>query len=201
VKRTIDIVGAALLLVVCGPTLLVIALLIKLSSPGPAFFRQRRYGRDGRVFSILKFRTMIVDAEEVLRRDAGLQELLTRYHYKIPMKADPRITPIGRFLRLSSLDELPQLWNVLIGEMSFVGPRPITVEDGFTTEEHRAAYGRVRPGLTGVWQVSGRSNCSWDDRQAIDIAYATGWTLLLDFSVLLRTLPAVLTSRGADVNI
>lgn len=193
-KRTIDVVGASVLLLLCLPVLLAIAILVKLSSPGPVLYRQDRVGRDGRTFAFLKFRTMI-DGADLLR-----DELLDKNDCDgilFKMRSDPRVTPIGRRLRRFSLDELPQLLHVLLGHMSLVGPRPplpIEVETYDPVERRRLA---VKPGLTGLWQVSGRSNLSWDESIELDLHYVDNWSLLLDLRILVRTMPAVVTARGA----
>ena len=173
--------------------LLLAALAVRLDSPGPAFFRQVRVGRDGRAFRCLKLRTMHVHAEARLGDLAGRNEgdgLL----FKI--KEDPRITRVGRFLRRSSIDELPQLWNVVRGDMSLVGPRPLAVKD----EEFRGDTRRrllVRPGITGLWQVSGREEQSWEDAVRLDLYYVENWSIPLDFIILARTALLVLRGSGA----
>jgi lipopolysaccharide/colanic/teichoic acid biosynthesis glycosyltransferase len=184
---------AALLLVLLAPVMAGVALAVKVSSPGPVLFRQPRLGRDGRPFTFLKFRTMVSDA------DARLAEVADRNQadgllFKI--FEDPRVTPVGRFLRRTSLDELPQLWNVLRGDMSLVGPRPLPIGlDELAGEARRRL--RVKPGLTGLWQVNGRSDLSWSEMVRLDLRYVDRWSLGLDLAILVRTPAAVLARRGA----
>jgi lipopolysaccharide/colanic/teichoic acid biosynthesis glycosyltransferase len=193
-KRILDILGATLLLVILAPLLALIAAAIKLSSPGPVLFIQRRIGRDGTPFELAKFRTMACGAEALLD-DLRAQ---SRDPHWLLLDRDPRVTRVGRVLRVASLDELPQLWNVLRGEMSLVGPRPLV--EG----EHRLVTGwasqrtRVRPGLTGLWQVGGRTSVSFEEMLTLDVRYVRGWSLRQDVALLARTLPAVLTGRGAN---
>jgi exopolysaccharide biosynthesis polyprenyl glycosylphosphotransferase len=195
VKRLVDYAGAAALLVALSPLLALIALAIRLTSPGAALFRQRRCGLNGRPFDMFKFRSMVSGAE---RQRAGLE---ARNEMKGPvfkLSADPRITPVGRFLRRHGLDELPQLWNVLRGEMSLVGPRPLPVEEvhRFEDDAHRRRLS-VLPGLTCTWQVRGRNEI--DDFAAwvrLDLEYIDNWSLWLDLKILLATIPAVLFARG-----
>lgn len=195
--RALDILVATTMLVVFSPLLAVMWLLIRASSHGPAIYRHKRLGRDGVVFECLKFRTMVMDADslltEILSSDPGLREEFDRNH---KLKDDPRTTPVGRFLRKTSLDELPQFWNVLRGEMSVVGPRPIV-------EEEKARYGSdlevvlsVRPGITGVWQISGRNDLSYERRVALDRSYVLTRTLLLDLSIMIRTPAAALRPQN-----
>lgn len=184
-------------LVLFLPLLLVIALAIRLSSPGPVFFVQHRVGKDGRTFPCLKFRSMVVDARERLEALLALSvEAREEWARDQKLRQDPRITPIGRLLRKTSLDELPQLLNVLLGHMSVVGPRPI-VESEVQRYSHRfSAYCSVRPGLTGLWQVSGRNEVSYETRVRLDAFYALRKSLAYDLAICLRTIPAVLASRG-----
>jgi len=191
-KGGIDRVCAVAGLVVLSPLLLVLAVLVRLGSPGPAFFRQTRIGRNGREFQCLKLRTMYVDAEARLGELAAANEgdgLL----FKI--KDDPRITRLGRFLRRSSFDELPQLWNVVRGDMSLVGPRPLAVKDE-AFEGHIRRRLLVRPGITGLWQVSGREDQSWEDAVRLDLYYVENWSIALDFLILARTVLHVLRGSG-----
>jgi lipopolysaccharide/colanic/teichoic acid biosynthesis glycosyltransferase len=171
-----------------------IGIAIRATSPGPIFFVQRRSTLRGRTFNMAKFRTMVANAEEI--RD----ELDARNEVSGPvfkMKDDPRITPVGRWLRRYSLDELPQLVNVLLGQMSLVGPRPLPQRDFDQLEEwHRKRY-LVLPGITGLWQVSGRSELDFDDLVRLDFLYLERWSVALDLTILLKTVPAVLTRRGA----
>jgi len=193
-KRILDVFGSALLLVMLAPLLAAIAAAIRLSSPGPVLFIQRRIGRDGRPFRLAKFRTMTRGAEALL--DDLRAE--SRDPHWLLLDRDPRVTRAGRVLRAASLDELPQLWNVLRGDMSLVGPRPLI------EREHRLIAGwasqrtRVRPGLTGLWQVGGRTNVSFEEMLTLDVCYVRDWSLRQDVVLLARTIPAVLTGRGAN---
>ncbi|MFC4337176.1 sugar transferase [Salininema proteolyticum] len=192
-KNILDFTASLLGLIVISPLLLVTALLIKLDSPGPVFFRQPRVGREGETFLCWKFRTMYIDAEE---RQAALMMENESDGLLFKMKDDPRITRIGKFLRRTSIDELPQLINVLKGEMSLVGPRPLPAENGdFLGDVRRRLL--VRPGITGLWQVSGRSDLSWDDAVRLDLYYVDNWSLTTDLQILLRTVSAVMKSKGA----
>jgi exopolysaccharide biosynthesis polyprenyl glycosylphosphotransferase len=193
-KRTFDILGASLLLLALSPLLLAIALAVKLSSRGPILFRSIRRGIGQRPFECLKFRTMHSDAEQ---RQADLEALNEASGALFKIRADPRLTGVGRVLRRFSLDELPQLVNVLRGEMSLVGPRPLPERDyAMLADWHRKRY-LVLPGITGLWQVSGRSELDFDDLVHLDFLYLERWSLALDLSILLKTVPAVLTRRGA----
>jgi lipopolysaccharide/colanic/teichoic acid biosynthesis glycosyltransferase len=198
-KRVLDLVGAIAGLVLLSPFLLVIALLIKLGSPGPVIFRQRRIGRFGREFSFLKFRTMVVDAEQRLEHLEAYNESAGGVLFK--MKNDPRVTRLGRFLRRSSLDEVPQLWNVIRGEMSLVGPRPLQIRDSDRLARLvPGAWARrlsVQPGITGAWQVGGRSETDCFGMLELDLGYVAHWTIGLDLSILCRTFVAVTRGRGA----
>lgn len=194
VKSVVDRGAALLGLVVLSPLLVAIAVAVRFSSPGPVIFRQQRTGRDGRLFTMLKFRTMVVDAEE------RLAELVVRNEGAGPLfklDDDPRVTRVGRLLRRTSLDELPQLVNVLIGDMSLVGPRPALPRE--TAQYSQWVWRRlhVRPGLTGLWQVSGRSQLSWEESIRLDLQYVNTWSLRLDAKILLRTVRAVLARDGA----
>ena len=196
VKRVIDIIGSAAGLLVLSPLFAYIALRIKLDSRGPVLFHQERVGREGRRFRILKFRTMACDAEQHREELAERSIYTDRRLFKIP--DDPRITKVGRWLRHTSLDELPQLVNVLKGEMSLVGPRPPLPSEVELYEAHHFARFDVRPGMTGPWQVSGRNDVrDFEKVVALESEYIRRWSLGLDFLVLLRTIPAVLRMRGA----
>lgn len=194
VKGGVDRGLAALLLVLAAPVLLVIALAVGLSSPGPVLYRQERVGLNGRTFTMLKFRSMVVDAEERLEalREGNISDGLL-----FKMRSDPRVTPVGRWLRRLSLDELPQLLNVLGGSMSLVGPRPPLPREvaGYDEVVHRRLL--VKPGLTGLWQISGRSDLSWDEAIRLDLRYVENWSLALDAQIMWKTARAVLTSSGA----
>ena len=198
VQRLFDIVGSLLLLAVLAPLLLLIAGIIMLSGSGPVLFAHRRLGRDGRTFGCLKFRTMRPDAQAMLpallASSPALREEWDRDH---KLSNDPRITPIGRILRVTSLDELPQLINVLRGEMTLVGPRPIVREELHHYGRYASHYFSVRPGLTGLWQVSGRSSTTYRRRVAMDVYYVRCRSLLLDTRILLGTLPAVFSAEGS----
>jgi exopolysaccharide biosynthesis polyprenyl glycosylphosphotransferase len=193
-KRTFDVVAAGALLVLTAPIMLVVAIAVKLDSKGPVLFRQIRVGRDSEPFSVLKVRTMVVDAEERL---AELRELNEADGPLFKMTNDPRITRVGRFLRVTSLDELPQLWNVVRGDMSLVGPRPALPHE---TEEWDALLTqrlRVTPGITGMWQVSGRSDTTFEDYTRLDLYYVDNWSLATDLAILAKTIPVVLFRQGA----
>jgi exopolysaccharide biosynthesis polyprenyl glycosylphosphotransferase len=195
IKRLVDIVASAAMSLVLLPVFLLTALLIKLTSPGPVFFVQKRLGLNKRHFGIYKFRTMVVDAEKRMKEIEHLNEV-TGPVFKI--KNDPRITPIGKFLRKTSIDELPQLFNVLRGDMSLVGPRPLPLRDyeGFNEDWQRRRFS-VRPGVTCLWQIGGRSSISFEEWMQLDLQYIDKWSLLLDFKILLKTIPAVLKGSGA----
>ena len=195
VKQIIDLFIASVGLVFCAPLFVVIILLIKMESPGPAFFLQRRVGRGGRVFTLLKFRSMSVDAEEVFHAIAHLNQEPTGLIIKIPN--DPRVTRVGRFLRKSSLDELPQFINVLRGEMSIIGPRPPSPKevDQYNGRQRRRL--EVLPGMTGLWQVSGRKDTNFDYMVEKDIEYIEGQGLWMDLKVLLKTIPCLFLGKGA----
>lgn len=190
VKRTFDIVGSSALLTLLAPMFLVIAILVRFSSRGSVFYRQERIGQDGRPFKLTKFRTMIPDADAMLERLLASQGKQNAPLFKIDH--DPRITPVGRVLRKHSLDEFPQLLNVLVGDMSLVGPRPQRAGEvafyDFAAERRLI----VKPGMSGLWQVSGRSSLSWEESLRLDLYYVENWTLLGDVGILLRTFRAVL---------
>lgn len=195
VKRCIDIAGAFLGVMICGPFMLAIALAIKLTSPGPVVFEQERYGFHKRRFRMYKFRTMVEDADT---QQAGLESLNEKSGPIFKIKNDPRVTPLGRLLRTSSLDELPQFFNVLRGDMSLVGPRPMSVRD--VSRFNDASLMRrfsVKPGMTCLWQVGGRSNTDFPEWIALDLKYIDNWSLVLDLQILAKTLPAVLAGKGA----
>ncbi|MFC6019252.1 sugar transferase [Plantactinospora solaniradicis] len=192
-KNLLDRLAAGLGLLLLIPLFVTIAVAIRLSDPGPVFFRQPRVGHEGRTFRVWKFRTMYVDAEQRL---AGLVDQNETDGMLFKIKEDPRVFPAGRFLRASSLDELPQLINVLWGEMSLVGPRPLPADDGdFLGDVRRRLL--VRPGITGLWQVSGRSDLSWDEAVRLDLYYVDNWSLAYDLSILWRTIGVVLARKGA----
>jgi exopolysaccharide biosynthesis polyprenyl glycosylphosphotransferase len=195
IKRTIDCIGSAVLLVLLAPVFLIVAILVKATSPGPIIFRQTRVGLNKRMFSIYKFRTMIADAEKVQ------DQLLAQNEMSGPvfkMKEDPRTTPLGRILRKTSIDELPQLLNVLKGEMSLVGPRAMSLRDYqlFDMDWHRRRFS-VRPGITCLWQIYGRNSIPFEQWMELDLQYIDKWSLWLDLTILVRTVPAVLRGTGA----
>ncbi|WP_258060108.1 sugar transferase [Arthrobacter sp. ZGTC212] len=193
-KRLFDIVGASALIALLSPVLLIVAVVVRLDSPGPVFFRQERVGARGRCFRMYKFRSMVVDAE------ARLESLRLRSEgngVMFKLKVDPRITRVGGFLRRYSLDELPQLFNVLNGSMSLVGPRPPLASEVQQYQSHVHRRLMVRPGLTGLWQVSGRSLLSWDDTVRLDLYYVENWSIAGDIAILLKTFRAVLARQGA----
>jgi exopolysaccharide biosynthesis polyprenyl glycosylphosphotransferase len=198
IKRTLDFFLSLLLLIILAPVLLVTAILIKLTSAGPVFFAQKRVGLSKRTFTIFKFRTMVVNAEQKLHELEHLNEVSGPV-FKI--KNDPRLTPIGRFLRKTSIDELPQLFNVLSGDMSLVGPRPLQMRDYelFTDEgeDWQRCRFSVRPGITCLWQVNGRSSLPFHQWMELDLQYVRNWSLWLDLQILARTIPAVLRGSGA----
>jgi exopolysaccharide biosynthesis polyprenyl glycosylphosphotransferase len=195
-KRALDILVSSLALVVLLPLLAWIALAIKLDSRGPVLFRQRRAGRDGRAFEVLKFRTMRLDAEEVKHELADSNDVRDGVMFKL--WKDPRVTRTGLRLRRLSMDELPQLINVLRGEMSLVGPRPLVFEEADSlAEAWQARRLELKPGITGPWQVAGRNHVSFQDMLRLDYQYVTGWSLARDIEILLATIPAVLSRRGA----
>ncbi len=194
IKRLTDIVLSAVGLVIAAPLMAVVAILIKWDSPGPVLFPQVRVGRDGRLFTLYKFRSMIVGADEAKDRLWDLNEA-TGPLFKI--RDDPRLTRVGRWLRRLSIDELPQLWNVLKGDMSLVGPRPpVPAEVEQYQPWHRKRL-LVSPGVTGLWQVSGRSELTFDEMVMLDLFYAENWSLWLDFKIILHTIPTVIMGTGA----
>ncbi|HXF71529.1 MAG TPA: sugar transferase [Actinomycetota bacterium] len=197
-KRALDIVASAILIALSLPLMLLIALAIKAGSPGPILFRHRRVGRGGEEFDLLKFRTMVADAEAAL--EAHLRSdprLLEEWNSAHKLRDDPRVTRIGRFLRKSSLDELPQLFNILAGQMSLVGPRAVVRAELERFGPLAPTILSVKPGLTGLWAVSGRNDLSYDERARLEHRYVTRWSLRLDLGILVRTIPAVLRGHGA----
>ena len=196
VKRAIDLVASAAGLLVLSPLLAAIAIAIKLDSPGPVFFRQRRHGRGGTEFKIVKFRTMVADAEQQRMALAHLNEMEGAGPL-FKMTNDPRVTKVGAFLRRTSLDELPQLWNVLRGEMSLVGPRPFVVHESAQITGWAGRRLDTTPGITGLWQVLGRNDIPFDEMVKLDYVYVTNWSLWWDIKILLRTIPTVLGRKGA----
>ncbi len=206
-KRVFDIAFSSVFLLAALPFFLLLALIVRSTSRGPVFFKSRRLGQGGKIIECLKFRTMYEDAEarlhHLLKTDAAFR---TEWDAFQKVKSDPRITPIGKFLRKTSLDEIPQFWNVLKGDLSVVGPRPPTLigpTENFLHEiallygERTAKILSVKPGITGIWQISGRSQISFEDRCKLEESYAESRTFWLDLVVICKTVPAVLFSRGA----
>jgi Undecaprenyl-phosphate galactose phosphotransferase WbaP len=196
-KRSFDIAGALVLCLVFSPLMLVIILLMRRTG-GPLIYRHRRVGRNGRVFDCLKFRTMVPNAEQVLRevleRHPELKAEWLRDH---KLRNDPRVTPLGRFLRRTSLDELPQLWNVLRGEMSLVGPRPVVREELMRYGRNLRIYLSAKPGITGLWQIMGRNDTDYRRRVAMDVCYVRNQNFFLDLYILAKTTGVVLGGGGA----
>ena len=190
--------GSIVLIVLLTPLMILIAAFLKVSGRGPVLFAQERVGKNGKRFKCLKFRTMVVNAEESLqtylsqRPDARREWIKTQ-----KLRDDPRVTALGRVMRRSSLDELPQLFNVLAGQMSLVGPRPIIEEEIPRYGDRILVYMTVRPGLTGLWQISGRSKCTYEERVALDVRYVSEWKLRTDIMILLRTVPVLLFQDGS----
>ena len=198
VKRLMDICVAIFALLLLTPVIVVIMALVRFTSPGPIFFSHRRIAKDGAFFSMWKFRTMCVDSAEVLEHYlAQHPEARSEWSLTHKLKLDPRVTSIGLFLRRYSLDELPQIWNVLTGRMSIVGPRPIVAAEVEKYGEFFEHYTRVKPGVTGLWQVSGRSKVSYPNRVKLDCEYVEQWTLFRDFKILLATAKSVVNQDGA----
>lgn len=196
-KRALDVALVVATAPVVVPLGLLTALLVKVTSRGPVLFSQVRVGLGGERFAMYKFRTMHRDAERLLQQDPALWNDYVTNGFKLPAETDSRITPLGRFLRRSSLDELPQVLNVLGGSMSWVGPRPVVPDEVDNYGGRRAVYLSVRPGITGAWQVNGRSTLIYPDRVDIDADYLREWSLWLDVKILVRTPIAVLSTRGA----
>jgi lipopolysaccharide/colanic/teichoic acid biosynthesis glycosyltransferase len=197
-KRGVDLIGAVVALFLLSPVILILCLLLSIDSPGNILFRQTRIGKGGLPFIMLKFRTMRNHSSE------GFQEFLdqnpaSRLEFAQHQKLlhDPRLTPLGKILRRSSLDEIPQLWNVLQGEMSLVGPRPFLPEQTSMYGSGYSLYIQVRPGVTGLWQISGRNLLSFQERVMCDLDYLQNWSVWLDLSILMRTVGAVILWRGA----
>ncbi len=194
-KRFADISISLFVLVLMAIPMVVIAVLVRMDSPGPALYRQRRVGRGGHEFTLTKFRCMVQDADE--QRAALMAEHDHMDSRLFKLRDDPRLTKVGKVLRRLSLDELPQFWHILRGQMSFVGPRPQLPEEVETYEEWHKQRLLVTPGLTGLWQINGRSNLTFDEMVRLDLYYAENWTPWLDMKIVLRTIPAVVTGRGA----
>jgi len=197
-KRIFDVFVALLVILLTLPLFIIVAVLIKITDPGPVIYKHVRVGLWGRSFACFKFRTMVVDSDQVL--EALLDDdSSARAEWKQCQKLinDPRVTPVGRLLRESSLDELPQLINVLRGEMSFVGPRPIVPSDMSRYGDRLGLYMSARPGLTGAWQIDGRSDCGYDKRVGLDANYVSNWCFSTDLSILVRTVGAVIDRKGS----
>ncbi|HAX75269.1 MAG TPA: glucosyl transferase, partial [Cyanobacteria bacterium UBA11372] len=196
VKRFVDIVASSIILLLISPLLLLIAFSIRFDSPGPIFFKQTRIGLKGRRFKVWKFRTMVINAEKLIKELEAKNEMKGGVMFK--MKDDPRVTRVGKFLRRYSLDELPQIFNVLLGEMSLVGPRPFPLRDVEKMSENHFIRHEILPGITGLWQVSGRSNVvNFDEVFRLDLIYIQNWSLALDFQIMLQTIKVVLGHEGA----
>ncbi len=207
-KRAIDVLGAAAGLLLLAPVLLVLMLVVKLHDPaGPVFYRQNRLGQGGKLIKVLKFRTMRwqystgPDRPYKTAQEAfvamGRADLLEEFEVAQKVAEDPRVSPLGAFLRRTSLDELPQLLNALFGDLSLVGPRPIVEQELARYGEHGVTFLAAKPGITGLWQVSGRSETTYDERVQLDVSYVRNWNLLLDLAILVRTVVVVAAKRGA----
>ena len=196
-KRFLDIFVSCLLLIVLTPAVLLIALAIKLTSKGPVLYRQDRVGLDGEIFSLLKFRTMTPNAGELVLTDEGLRQAYVESGYKLVGDWHALYTPIGHWLRRSSIDELPQLWNVLCGQMTIIGPRPVVPDELCMYGEVIPIYLSVKPGMTGMWQIHGRSNTTYERRVELDAYYVENRSLALDLMILARTPRVVLSRTGA----
>jgi Undecaprenyl-phosphate galactose phosphotransferase WbaP len=198
IKRVINILVTILSIPIVLPLFLLFGILIRLDSPGKILYAQTRLGYEGKPFKMLKFRTMVNNADAVLEDHlANCPEAKSEWGEMHKLKDDPRVTRVGRFLRQTSLDELPQLWNVLRGEMSLVGPRPIVAEEITYYGQSYETYKKVKPGMTGLWQVSGRNDTSYENRVLLDEYYVRHWSIWLDFYILMRTLWAVVAQQGA----
>ncbi|HEX7022216.1 MAG TPA: sugar transferase, partial [Trueperaceae bacterium] len=197
-KRLLDLTGVIIGGLLISPLIALLALAIILDSPGPAFFGHRRLGQNGKHFTCWKFRTMVPDAQERLEATLATNpQLREEWQQNQKLQNDPRVTRVGRFLRRTSLDELPQLWNVLKGEMSLVGPRPIVDDETHKYGEAYELYKMVRPGMAGYWQVRGRSDTDYDQRVELDSFYVRNWSVWLDIAILSEVPGIVLAGRGA----
>jgi lipopolysaccharide/colanic/teichoic acid biosynthesis glycosyltransferase len=194
IKRSLDILLSASLLLVSAPIFGLLALLVRLSGPGPIVFSRRVLGKNGKSFNMLKFRSMVVGAEEILDQD---QDLKRAYYVNCKLECDPRVTKIGKLLRKTSMDELPQLINVFMGDMTFVGPRPIHADEVDIYGPNVERFKTVTPGVTGLWQTRGRSSISYEERVRMDMLYIEQRSVLLDLWIIVYTIPAVLLKRGA----
>mgnify|MGYP001030702266 CR=1 FL=1 len=196
-SRLIDIILAITFIIILLPIMLIIFLLIKLDSRGPVLFKQQRIGKDGEAFLILKFRTMIINSEQKLKGNPVLYRKYIENSYKLDPSEDPRITKLGEFLRKTSLDEIPQFLNVLIGDMSIVGPRPVLLDELKEYGNKREIFLSVKPGITGYWQVSGRSNIGYPERVNLELYYIERKNILFDISIIGKTFISVLKKKGA----
>lgn len=194
IKRLIDIILSASILLISAPVFALIAFLVRLDSPGPILFKRRVIGRDGKSFDMFKFRSMVEGAEQILEEDEDLKSV---YYVNCKLKSDPRVTRLGKLLRKTSLDELPQLINVFLGSMTFVGPRPIHDDEVEIYGPNVERFKTVTPGITGLWQTRGRSDTSYKERVNMDMEYIDRRSVLLDIWIIVTTIPAVLLKRGA----
>ncbi len=195
IKRFFDFLLSLVAIIILSPLFLIIAILIKIDSEGPVFFKHKRIGKNGKIIGIYKFRSMVINAEELIKKFTPEQK--AEYEKNFKLDNDPRITKIGKFLRKSSLDELPQLINILIGNMSIVGPRPIVKKELEKYGKNKDKFLSVTPGLTGFWQASGRSDVSYDERIKMELYYVDNCSLWLDFKIILKTFVAVIKKEGA----
>jgi exopolysaccharide biosynthesis polyprenyl glycosylphosphotransferase len=193
-KRLVDVVIAAIALILVSPIFLMLAILIKLTSPGPVFYRQTRCGLGGRLFTLLKFRSMVANADQLL---SDMEQMNEVDGPVFKMRNDPRCTLVGRWMRIFSLDELPQLWNVLLGHMSLVGPRPPLPDEVHQYQSWQRRRLRMRPGMTCLWALEGRSQLRFENWVRLDLLYIDNWSMWLDFKILLKTIPTVLSGKGA----
>lgn len=197
-KRLIDLLGAIIGLVITSPLFVIISIMYCFGeNKGPIFFKQLRYGKDGKLFYMYKFRSMVTNAEELLKENKELYQKYLQNNYKLEPDEDPRITRFGKFLRRTSLDELPQLINVLKGEMSLVGPRPIVEDELKEYKNKRNVFLSVKPGITGYWQICGRSNIGYPERVDIELYYIYNQSIKFDIQILIKTFIAVLQRKGA----
>ncbi|MGB3337823.1 MAG: sugar transferase [Devosia sp.] len=197
-KRVFDLTTALAMLVFALPAMFFIAIVMFSTDRGPILFSHERIGQNGKRFRCLKFRSMVVDSQEALRRHLELfPQARAEWEATQKLRDDPRITPLGRFLRVTSLDELPQLVNVIRGEMSLVGPRPIVQDEVVRYAEQIEHYSAVRPGITGLWQVSGRSDCDYDQRVKLDTLYVRQWSFIGDLVILIKTVKVVILRTGS----
>jgi exopolysaccharide biosynthesis polyprenyl glycosylphosphotransferase len=193
-KRAMDVVLAAAAMVLLLPFLVLIGLIVRWTSPGPALFRQTRCGLNGRTFTVYKFRSMVLDAENLQHSLRHLNQKQTAFK----IAKDPRLTPVGRWLRKFSLDELPQFWNVLRGDMSLVGPRPAIPQEVENYQRWQRRRLRMRPGLTCLWALNGRDRLDFETWMKLDMQYIDNWSLGLDWNILMRTVPQVILGKGAN---